>query len=1575
MTDFHASRSAKETTIRDEVIDTESMSPSTGPNPNADGGDEYGGTHPTTKISQGDAALVNFMSEDRGNHPSPSRNNSQDLDSEPFGENKKDLATDPSLEHASPVIPNNRLIRGTDGETEKLDLSYAKRSGDYKKFFRPGRVFSTLWTEPYETSNDNDSLFNTVVTYKVKYGQRVYSKIRRFVVVELDETRRSCTCLPIISYGGKGYRKRGINLDNHGLIYNSQAPPPRVKGITKEPLRIISSEGVEHLNNSTLINYGRVYTVETNVKVKDVGNLTLESKALLQTYYQGVLLELLDYDNDIAVVLGSSTMDQPNLSIAPSDVPRYIPDSYQQQPCENISGEKSGYANHTYLATSSYRQPERMITPGNAPAYNVSENYILDSNDDQLGFRSHRQYHFEPQANGIISSSPRIPSASSEMYLPTEGPSYRQDSSLWESFDVNSHSERDQIYPEQQVVGKPHRPPPDDDVRQSDEADHPADWPSKAFSDDFTVPVFEYAQADEQCRESTPYGEDSANVNTGHSSYHTIDNTPQVTDHAMDRSSSSTGLKPIYAEDVTESTSRITSVNTWLSSIVHANSESIVQEQFSPEARRVTPPLRRASVESLESLVFSSKKSDSSCSSLASQRNGAERLIDVLRQDNQLKKLYAEAASKVDPEKFRKNFRRCLIQCSEHLKAESALNDSRTRKESIDCARAVRRYSREAATDIGNSLQTRDLRLREPHEDMLSDDSDTDDGLDPLQNPNISTKDISEPLSLECTLTSSAAFRLLKENLSLFLNPDPVKRALFTTWPVIHSRSLPLTIQYHVSWFLTSFLRSHFSCEESLKNVLTITGQAPEYEARSCGDYLTDTWPEVGSLLLDALQTLVGGNPSVEIQNENLVLSLKILDELEDASTISVAVTAVHTIHAKAASAISWLCSALRSSPHIPVACSTASVEAVKSKSTELIIQILSGDLQVIIDDQACWHPLFPHTVLAEGYPIRDRVEGKGLDISFGNMAMMGQSLRLVEYDGGLILEGLRAFLIPKALLSDGSVQWHFEHKRLGHCRKPRKLFEVLRQVHLIKRYKSLDVEDLIGRRCFLGWADEVEVIIATESYSTKRIHWSESDKVQGSAHLKSHGITTGTEGLGIWGVSANRTWLPIAVPSRITLRQNKDISDTLDDECEARVMVYDTETKISHLLPQADVTLFLAHRVLRRRQQILSDDKGEAVTLPYASADFKALDILQNCLSFDMSRRGSGRNPTRRYFGDLVKEIWNALDCVENALVSNEVEWTTVDKGAPEYLHGVEFRDLEDMKPSMRISQAKVDKPWVHLVVTEPTVPVLFCQGLGQPIVTRNPGLLCESWLKVPQGHNYMVATCDTICSWLDRHDNGEGSRLSERVEWKVDSRVARKGLIYSHGNRKNGSVHHEQQLSFVKKASMNTKIYELVRRFENGGLIFGSTHLRKPCSEKLSQPIGPARLETHHQIHSHMPIFVSQQPSDVPEGSSDTSVETDVSLSVDGPSSTPSLSSSQLSQADQETLSDIVICSPPLSLPTRIRCQPQHTADTNLEDVDLSRTSDNGNPIADSTPRLIKRKKRQDHLRGGEDAGGGWF
>jgi hypothetical protein len=201
-----------------------------------------------------------------------------------YDEKGKGIATEGPVSYP-PGNQDSRVISGTDGDTEPLDPSYAVRRKDWKSFFRQGRVFSTLWTDAFaDITNESEyNQFPSVVSYRVAYNERVHSKIRRFVVVKFGD--RYCTCLPVTTYNRRGYRKGGIDLNEHGLIYSDKREPASIRGIKKKALKVSLSPGADKLINPSYINYGRVYTVETNVKVKDVGELNSDSRRLLRQYW------------------------------------------------------------------------------------------------------------------------------------------------------------------------------------------------------------------------------------------------------------------------------------------------------------------------------------------------------------------------------------------------------------------------------------------------------------------------------------------------------------------------------------------------------------------------------------------------------------------------------------------------------------------------------------------------------------------------------------------------------------------------------------------------------------------------------------------------------------------------------------------------------------------------------------------------------------------------------------------------------------------------------------------------------------------------------------------------------------------------------------------------------------------------------------------------------------------------------------------------------------------------------------------------------------------------------------------
>ena len=279
---------------------------------------------------------------------------------------------------------------------------------------------------------------------------------------------------------------------------------------------------------------------------------------------------------------------------------------------------------------------------------------------------------------------------------------------------------------------------------------------------------------------------------------------------------------------------------------------------------------------------------------------------------------------------------------------------------------------------------------------------------------------------------------------------------------------------------------------------------------------------------------------------------------------MTITVKANHAVHQDLINAISWLSATFRHSHNDGVSYSTSLVEAKINTAEEVSIMIKSMEIEEIETFRACWHPLFPHGVIAKGFPYRSRNEGKGLEISFADMVHMSRGLGFIEFSKGLLVEGLTSLLIPVLNLpKDNALQWHFVDKTKGESGTKSRISKILKYCGIDEWHKELLPEELINRRCFLGWVARAEVVIGTEKYDA-HIRTSNAKQVPTMRHVKSHTITVGASVMGFATATYERTWLPIANPSQLVFPKDKDICDILTDGRHNNILVYDVAVGIA---------------------------------------------------------------------------------------------------------------------------------------------------------------------------------------------------------------------------------------------------------------------------------------------------------------------------------------------------------------------------------------------------------------------------
>ncbi|KAK3641605.1 hypothetical protein LTR56_011206 [Elasticomyces elasticus] len=199
----------------------------------------------------------------------------------------ENLITDPTL--LGDGVTAQRALYGTDGAEERLFSTFKVREKP-QRFFKVGRVFLILWTEPagagataVTSYAQNDRTITAADRGLIpgRFGEKVYSQVRRFVVIR--EGAHFCSALPIYTYGGQGVGKQSVRKSDHVIIYTSkQAPRPLTAELSKQgepdemrptPVRVVPDSPADILSSTSRLDLAKVHTIHHNIKVKPLGEV------------------------------------------------------------------------------------------------------------------------------------------------------------------------------------------------------------------------------------------------------------------------------------------------------------------------------------------------------------------------------------------------------------------------------------------------------------------------------------------------------------------------------------------------------------------------------------------------------------------------------------------------------------------------------------------------------------------------------------------------------------------------------------------------------------------------------------------------------------------------------------------------------------------------------------------------------------------------------------------------------------------------------------------------------------------------------------------------------------------------------------------------------------------------------------------------------------------------------------------------------------------------------------------------------------------------------------------------------
>ena len=177
-----------------------------------------------------------------------------------------------------------------DSQASRADPRFQQLSpsqwGDY---FRVGRVFAIM-TYAEDTGAPSQGDDASIMSMNVGSGQGLIAQIRRMAVVKLGHG--FCWTVPIITYGNKGLKKRGLRLDSidaHTIVYMSGNPVdwmPNEPKSSKHAIEVRPHDKTQKLAPSSRLNFEKTESVEFNNKIMKIGTVHRDSIPHFTQYWQ-----------------------------------------------------------------------------------------------------------------------------------------------------------------------------------------------------------------------------------------------------------------------------------------------------------------------------------------------------------------------------------------------------------------------------------------------------------------------------------------------------------------------------------------------------------------------------------------------------------------------------------------------------------------------------------------------------------------------------------------------------------------------------------------------------------------------------------------------------------------------------------------------------------------------------------------------------------------------------------------------------------------------------------------------------------------------------------------------------------------------------------------------------------------------------------------------------------------------------------------------------------------------------------------------------------------------------------------
>ena len=422
-------------------------------------------------------------------------------------------------------------------------------------------------------------------------------------------------------------------------------------------------------------------------------------------------------------------------------------------------------------------------------------------------------------------------------------------------------------------------------------------------------------------------------------------------------------------------------------------------------------------------------------------------------------------------------------------------------------------------------------------------------------------------------------------------------------------------------------------------------------------------------------------------------------------------------------------------------------------------------------DEECCWHPLFANSVIARGFPFRERAGAEfGLEIDFTILTNIAAILYPLDCYNGLVMKGLSSVLIPKRG-AGGSIHWHLV---LGSPGEKLSLTDISKH-HFRGFYETQDLGFLVQARAFLGLYEKAQVHLGTRGSGYQHLTWSrascEKSRFQVPGQL-SFSFNPSISGMGSFMVGTKfvkQRGLCLVEDQSYKLLETRMLHAKSQP-----ILLYDAGDQRGWLVPESSALLHLSLALISREDDIADvlDSLPHALDSLEGEAALLAIRNNKNIIIRDTTQALYGK-PQR--FIDFVTQILVGFEKRKEETLTKDAI-STISKHAllrQPILYGWEAEELITgsifcARREMKLNSSTAGD-WYLLLKQHPELLVLFTQGLGEAIRPCPASSYCQAWNPIPAERDYLVATVPCLQQLSKTYDSecGRSVQLASDLYW----------------------------------------------------------------------------------------------------------------------------------------------------------------------------------------------------------------